>query len=177
MLAKVFSEPTLLNQPPPDNWTLLEKALYLENFYQPEKSRDLYVAMIENDPTDPAAHYGLYRNARSLNDQETARMSLLRAIELDPVYGLEFIRLAEESAEGGHLETSAAFLERATQIFPDNLGLKIRLAETWLAIDRKALARELIAELQTAEWSPIYAPEIPSHLADLAERAQTVKRR
>lgn len=171
-LAWTFANPAILDQDPPDNWKRRANALYLANFFQKEKIRELYLAMEQNEPQDPSIKFALYQNARLFKDGNSALAYLERAVTLDPVYALEYLSLAKYAAEDSNLDGAMKMLQKAATSMPGNPFIPLEQATLLLKGDRRAAATPLLEGLEGLPWSPVYHPGIPATLKEMKESAR-----
>ncbi|PLX93759.1 MAG: hypothetical protein C0621_06885 [Desulfuromonas sp.] len=173
-VARLMANPQWLAEIP-DQWDRRGRALYLDNFFQNDEIFRLYQAMLKEDPADPSVHYALFQRYRQRKETAAALQELAEAVRLDPIYGLEYLDLAnlalERKAHGKDLE----MLQLAADAMPENPWLKIDLAKAWLRMggEGKRHALALLQELQQLPWSSIYFPEIPPMLEALQKVAQS----
>lgn len=170
-VAAFFRNPLLPNQPLPETWAQRANAIYLENFFQNENIRDIYQQLREASPTDASVPYGLHAIYRQLNQGDQALHSLQEAVRLDPVYALEYLFLANLAKEKQLPEQQLRMLEAARQALPENPFIPLQMVETLLQLKHYPAAAALTKELSALPWSPLYYPQLPEFLRELAASA------
>jgi predicted Zn-dependent protease len=171
-LSRLFSEPSLLAKPLPENWETRRKALYLENFFQKEKVHELYLQLLTHSPEDASASYALYQSFRELKKGTEALEALVEAVRLEPAYGAEYLTLSSIALEKKRPDQALKMLDLAIAAFPDNPFIQIQKAEMLIALENVPAAIELLEELKRLPWSEVYYPQLPSHLDSLLTLAR-----
>lgn len=160
VIARLFAEPNLLDQPMPTNWELWGKALYLENFFQKEEIGRVLTQMEKNDPRDPGVKYLLYRISRHEGDLSGAEKYLEGAVAEDRGYALEYLMIADEMREAKKQDRVLEYLRKLAAAYPGDPHFQLTLCEELMAQRRYAEARKLLPQLSALSWSPIYYPEV-----------------
>lgn len=159
-LADIVTDPEMLARPLPDNWTERANALYLENFLQKDKVRDIYLDLVKEDPADPSLRYALYQSYRQYaKGGDEALEHLQVAVQIDPVYALEYSALSELAAQKQLPAQSLKMLRLARAARPDDPFILMLLARTLLNSGDRSNSATIQAELQKINWSTIYYPE------------------
>ncbi len=166
-IARIFTQPELLNRPLKKNDARLRKALYLENFFQKERVRKLYLAMEKESPADASVAYHLYLNARQFKQGGTALKYLKQAVALDDIYALEYLTLAPLALEKGRPDEAQRMLELAAKAFPQNPFILLRQAELAVMQRQKNVATQLLKRLEKLSWSEIFHPQVPGLITSL----------
>ena len=171
-LAAVFANPALLAEEPPRQWQLRTNALYIENFFKKEEVRKLYEEMTAADPSDASVKYALYNVARQFKEGDAALDYLQQAVELDPVYALEYLTLAETALKGKRPDKAIDMLQNARAKLPNNSFILLSLVRLAIDSHRQDLALQLLPLLQGETWSTIYHPDITEEIWNLDKRAR-----
>jgi hypothetical protein len=163
-LAALLADPSRLDAPLPENSARRANALYLENFFQKEKIRDLYLEMEQADPEDPSVKYALYEVARQFKEGDKALRYLAEAAALDPAYALEYLSLADLATEKKLQHEALRMLQLAAESFPDNPFISLRLADSLRDLGQPEEAGKIIEKLKGLPWSPVYYSDLPDAL-------------
>lgn len=174
-LAAFFRNPLLPSQPLPALLELRANALYLENFFQTENIRDLYLQMEQRAPADASVKYALHAVSRQLNQGDQALLYLQEAAQLEPAYALEYLLLADLAEEKQLPEQRLRMLEAARRALPENPFISLQLIDTLLQLEHYPAAAALTEELAALPWSSLYYPQMPELLKELAARAAAGK--
>lgn len=166
-LARLFAEPHLLEQPLSEDWEIRRKALYLGNFFQNEKIRELYLQLKKRAPQDSSVHYALYQTLRKLKQGTAALESLTEAVQLDLAYGLEYLTLADTALGKDRPDQALKMFERAAAAFPDNPFIPLQKADTLIKLGHTEPAVKLLQELRQQPWSKTYYPQLPEYIESL----------
>lgn len=165
-LAMIIADPTILEKPV-RRLLVRGDLLYLNNFFkldlQHEKAREL-VAL---DKSDAGAQYALYEVLRGMKQDQEAFAALARAVQLDPVYLIEYLLLAEGAVEGKQPEAGLAFINKAVRAAPQNPFLRLRKVDLLLTLKRGAEALPLLEELKREPWSSTYYPNMSEEIDGL----------
>lgn len=164
-LAAILRNPNLLNGELPLNWRRRQDALYLENFIEKDRVHDLYQAMTEDDPQDASAHFGLYHSFRERTEGGKALDSLRRAVELDPVYGLEYLELTQLARQKERPEEVLRMFDLAAGCFPENPFILLEKARFLISQGEGGKAVKLLNQLERLPWSAVYYPTLPQVIA------------
>ena len=166
-LASLLENPERLTKPMPLNWQKRAKALYLPNFLQTEKERDLYLEMEADLPESPAVKYALYQVSRKTKEGTKALEYLAKAVEIDPVYALEYLSLASTAEEKNLSEQALKMMLHINQALPDNPFITMQVATRLNSLGHTDQALQSIKKLQQLPWSKVYYPNMPDGLAAL----------
>ena len=172
-LAEIFRHPDLLDTPLPEPWDRRARTLYLANFFQKERIRELLLEMEKTDPQNPADQYALYQVLRQFREGSAALAALDRAVALDQGYAREFLDLVPVALEQGETDEALRMLDRATTIFPDNPFIQLDRAELLVKLGRTGEGTGLINRLLALPWSTVYYPDIPQRLRQMEAAMKT----
>ncbi len=175
-LGEVFARPSLLGEDLPLHWQQRANALYLENFFKKEEVRQIYRQMETEKPKDASVKYALYDVARQFKEGDKAMAYLRQAAGLDPIYSLEYLRLADLALEKQLPDRAIMMLEMARAAMPENPFISLDLARTALNSGRPDLAGEVLPQLAGLPWSQVYYPDTENDVKRLLQMAQTVSK-
>lgn len=164
MVTTLIRNPEGLDSAPPFNWARHSEALYLESFFQNEKSLSLYLELDASRGSDAAIKYALYQNFRRLQKGTEALAYLNQATNLDPVYALEYLGLARTALEKDLPAEALKMVELAGRYFPDNPFLQLQKADLLAGLGQPRAATRLLDKLKRLTWSPVYYPYITSKI-------------
>ncbi len=168
-LAEIFRQPGFLDGGGPRHWDDRGQTLYLANFFQKERIRDLLLKMEQNDPADASVKFALYQVLRQFKEGTAALDALGQAVALDPVYAREYIELVTVANDNGRPDEALRMLERAAEVFAGNPFIRLEQAELLLHAGRNAEAVALIKQLQSLDWSSVYYPDLPQRMQQMLE--------
>ncbi|MDX9709427.1 MAG: hypothetical protein RBT64_07710 [Trichloromonas sp.] len=168
-LAELFRRPELLDAPLPELWDQRSRTLYLANFFQKERIRELLEEMRRDAPEDASISFALYQVLRQFREGSAALAELGRAVTLDPVYGREYLDLVPLALDKEQPEEALRMLDLAAKVFPDDPFIPLDRAGLLLQAGRGRESREILQRLQKLPWSPVYYPELPQRLKEMAE--------
>lgn len=169
ILDYLVDDPTHLEQPVPLHWQKQAEALYLGNFFQKEKVRELFLQQEQLLPNAGWVKFNLFRSAVDNKEGQQALDYLAQAVELDKLYALEYLELSTMAYEKGRPDEALRMLELSMEVFPDNVHIPLQTAQLAIEIGEVQKARELVTKLQAHRWSPIYYPQIPELLSHMAQ--------
>jgi len=164
VIRSLAESPEIFDGPLPLNWRRQGDILYLGDFVQKEKIRELALAMELDEPQSAWVKFSLYRSAAESRDGAGALAYLGQAVAIDPVYALEYLNLADMALERGRPDESLRMLGLAEAAMPDNPQLRFRRAQLVAKFGRVEEAVRLAEELSGLNWSPVYFPELRSEL-------------
>jgi len=153
LLARLASEPALLDQELPEDWDILGKALYQETFFQMESALDLYRDLAQKDPGNAYAHYGAYQALKQMKRPEEALAELAESCRLDPVYAVEYQQLARQALQAEQYLLCVDMLQLAKHWLPNNVFIDLQLTETYVHFKKTKPALDAIAQLRQRTWS------------------------
>ncbi len=176
-LVRLMRHPDLMNQSLPGDMEKRGQILYMQQLFQKEAIRTMYLEMEQADPEDASVLYGLYLVHRQFDDPQTTLDYLARAVQMDSVYGLEYLELARIARDQGLEKENLEMIRLASEALKDNPFIKIDLARALLRNGEPGQAFDIIRQLQSLHWSQVYFPEVPELLmlgAEYAEKAKAV---
>lgn len=171
-LDTVLRKPELLEGNPPPSWELRAKALYATAMFAESEARELTLQAANKNPDDAAALYALALDMFKQRQAEAGFSTLDQAVALDQGYGLEYLELAQQGLSMGQTEKSIELMGKAANALPDNLFVRIELANQLIQASRVKEARPLIAELIKLDWSKTFHPQVPQYLQQMKEAAE-----
>jgi tetratricopeptide (TPR) repeat protein len=174
-IKTLIENPALLEQPVPASWIQRAQILYLENFLQKEKILNLYLAMATENPDNPSIQYGLYQIMRRFKEAETAFSYLKKAVELDPIYAIEYLTLAQFADDKKHPDAALRMLDKAGAVFPQDPFIVLKKAQLLIATGQGEQALPLLDQLKSLTWSTVYDPQMPEELEQLTKLAQEAR--
>jgi tetratricopeptide (TPR) repeat protein len=170
-LAEIFRRPELLDSPLPELWDQRSRTLYLANFFQKERIRELLEDMRRDAPEDASVAYAHYQILRQFREGSAALAGLDRAVALDSAYAREYLDLVSVALEKDQPEESLRMLELAAKVFPGDPFIPLDRAGLLLRLGRGREGREILQRLQKLPWSPVYYPDLPQRLEEMAKTA------
>lgn len=173
ILAYLIEDPTRLDQPIPTNWQRQRDALYLANFFQKDKVRELYEAQEKDAPEAAWVKFNLYRSAAEHKEGTKALDYLAEAVALDPIFALEYQDLSNTAYEKQRPDEALRMLELAAEVFHEDPFLKLQMAQLANQLGEKEQALELLNKIRNLQWSEVYYPGMQQYLAELTTFVQT----
>jgi len=170
-LASLLAAPEQLDQPLPIFRQQRANALYLPNFFQNEKIRDIYLEMEAAAPEDASVKYGLYRIYRDLKEGTAALDYLAQAVTRDPAYALEYLDLAPTAREKNRPDQALRMLQLASDALPDNPFIALDLAAFLIEVRHGDEALEILERLGELTWSPVYYPDMARQIEAMKNAA------
>lgn len=164
VIQRLFAEPQLLDQSRPENWQLLGKVLYLENFFQNEDIDYLLTRMEKNEPNAAWVKYLRANFSRRLKDEVSAERFLAEAIKGDVGYALEYMAQAEAAREEKNPELILSNLRKLVAAMPGDPLFQLSLCEELVEQKRFDEVRNMLPGLRQHPWSPVYYQDVPSTL-------------
>jgi hypothetical protein len=175
-LARLLKNPELLDKPILPNWQRRANALFLPNFFNNEKARELYLEMETDLPDDPSVKYSLYQTSRELKEGDKALDYLAQAVALDPGYAVEYLTLSDLAAEKGLPEQAVKMLRLAAEAMPENPFISLRLAAQLGAFGQSEEALTLLDKLHNQSWSQVYYPDVLAHIETMSASVREKER-
>jgi hypothetical protein len=151
------------------NWLRQRDSLYLANFFQKDKVRELYDAQEKDAPESAWVKFNLYRSAAENKDGTNALDYLAEAVKLDSIYALEYDELSNMAYEKQRADEALRMLVLANEVFHYDPFLKLQMAQLTNELGDKERALQLLNKLRYLEWSQIYYPQMPQYLAGLID--------
>lgn len=170
-LAHLLSRPEALNADLPELQMRRTQNLYLEQFLKTEEILENCQRMAELAPEDAAVHYALYDVHRTLKKTDLALEHLDRAVALDPIYGIEYLRLAETAVTKKRPDAALKMLGKGKTVFPDNPLIPLTELNIRLMLGDKGAALKLVEQLEALPWSKSYDRDMPARLSNLKQAA------
>lgn len=164
MIQRLFAEPQLLDNSIPENWQLLGKVIYLENFFQNEEIQRLLNMMEKNEPNAAWVKYLRANFSRYKKDFTSAERYLAEAVKGEAAYALEYMELAEQAREDKKFDQVLANLRKVVEALPDDPLFRLSLCEELVAQKNFNEVRTMLPSLRRLPWSPVYFPQVPSAL-------------
>lgn len=170
VLQAFIEHPELFDQPMPKSWKLQGDILYINNFFQKEKTLELALEMEKTAPESAWVKFTLYRAAAENNMGTAALGSLAEAVAIDKVYALEYLALSDMAYEKKRPDEALRMLKLAHDAFPDNFQITLNLAQLLAELGQVETALQLIEPLQKLSWSKVYYADMPDALARFAKQ-------
>lgn len=167
VIRDMLAQPHLLDQEPSAQVSLRAKAMYLENFFRKEEVLGKYHELEKMAPQEASVKYSLYQTLRRVNRTDEALEKLDQAVALDPVYGLEYIDLAQLALKKQRLTGALQMCEKAVKIFPDNPFITFTQARILVQMGQHEKAKTLVDPLLAMTWSDVYYPQMKGEIAAL----------
>ncbi len=173
VFKKLFEQPQLLDEQPPEAWKQRAEALYLPNMFLVSGGLKIYLQMLENDPEDPSLHYALFELSReSKSTHKAVLFHLAEAVKRDPVYALEYISLVPLALKENRPDEALRMLHLAHEALPDNPFITFELARALMAENQKDQAVSLLQTLLAETWSETFYSDMPERLDQFLEKAR-----
>jgi tetratricopeptide (TPR) repeat protein len=169
----LIKDPARMDQDIPQNWQFQRDALYLANFFQKEKIRELYLAQEKASPDAAYIKFNLYRSAAEHKEGNQALDYLAEAVTLDSTYALEYLELSGMAYEKGRPDEALRMLELASDVFHQDPFIKLQMTQLANELGQKDSALELLNKLRNLNWSAVYYPDMPQYIADLTTFVQS----
>ena len=168
-MTYLIEQPERFSEKVPQNWSRQADALYLANFFQKEKIRDLYQAQEVEDPEAAWVKFNLYHSAAEFKDGNLALEKLAEAVALDKMYGLEYQQLSQLAFDRNRPDEAMRMLQLAAESFPEDPFIRLEMAQLAVEMEDYTTALHLVRQLQTLAWSPLYYPQMPDYLDGFAK--------
>lgn len=168
-IADILTDPEMLDRPFPDSWKARANALYLENFMQKEEMRDIYRQLEKADPADPSIKYALYQLSRQFNKGDEALEYLRQAVQIDPIYALEYLSLSDIALEKKRPDKAVKMIKLARAARPNDPFILMRLARTLVIAGDRTDATSIANELRAINWSKTFYTEQAETSSQLAK--------
>ena len=175
VLARLFQQPELLDEPVLQDWTKLANAMYLTEMLNVSMARDIYTELLTESPQDASLHYALYQASRqSRSTQNNALDHLAKAVQIESAYAYEYLYLAPLAQGKGRPDAAVRMLSLAYDAIPQDPFVALELARAYLASKHAELAVPLLQQLTDIQWSPIFYPDIQDYLQQLLDEADAM---
>ena len=172
ILAWLIEDPARIDAPVPALWNRQRDALYLANFFQKEQVRELHLAQEQEAPEAAWVKFNLYRSAAEHKEGDQALAYLARAVELNPMFALEYFALSDLAYERQRPEEALRMLQLAATAFPNDPFIKLQMAELAAEMGEKETALHLLNALRNLSWSEVYYPQMKQYLAEVTAYVQ-----
>ena len=160
-LADILHEPALLGGELPAVWQARADALYLENFMQKEKQKEIYEKLVKEEPADASLKFALYHVYRQYQDKGDEALTYLdQASRIDPIYGLEYLALAELALQRKRPAKAVEMAQLARAARPNDPFVLLQSVRTMLNAGAAEHAKTLLPQLSALHWSQFYYPEL-----------------
>ncbi len=167
IISYLIEDPLRLDKDIPLNWQRQRDALYLANFFQKDKIRELHEAQEKDEPESAYIKFNLYRSAAEHKEGAKALDYLAQAVKLDPMYALEYLDLSNMAYEKKRPDQALRMLKLAAEVFQEDPFLKIQMAQLASELGQKEMSLKLVEALRDLEWSTIYYPQMQQYLLEL----------
>jgi tetratricopeptide (TPR) repeat protein len=167
LINYLIEEPTRLELDIPLNWQRQRDTLYLANFFQKDKIRELFLAQEQDDPNTAYIKFNLYRSAAEHKEGTKALEYIADAVTLDPMYALEYFELSNMAYNKGQPDEALRMLKLADEVFHEDPFLKLQMAQLANEIGQKEVALEMLNKVRNLSWSEPYYPDMKQYIADL----------
>lgn len=164
-VALLTEQPDSFEKPLPVNFGRQAEILYLANFFQKEKIRDLALAQEKELPAVPWVQFNLFRSAAEHKDGVLALDYLAKAVSLDRAYAVEYPELARYAYEKGRPEEARRMLELAANAIPEDPQIRLQLAQLTAETGDLKTARRMVEQLRQLPWQPVYFAVFQDYLA------------
>jgi tetratricopeptide (TPR) repeat protein len=159
VFVQILHRPEMLEQPIPNLWRERGNAFYLSEMIMARKAYDSLLKLAKTNTQDPSIHYALFSTSREVTALRPAALGhLAEAVQGDPVYAYEYLRLASLAREKGLNKEALNVLRLAHQALPDNPLVSLELARTLIVDGNTNDAVPLLEKLLTVQWSNIFYP-------------------
>lgn len=173
VFKKLFEQPQLLDEQPPEAWQQRAEALYLPNMFLVSGGLKIYLQMAKNNPEDPSLHYALFELSRvSQSTHKAALFHLAEAVKRDPVYALEYLALVPLALKEERPDEALRMLRLAHEALPNNPFITLELARALIADDQRDPAVPLLQSLLDETWSETFYSMMPGMLEQLLAEAR-----
>ncbi|MDT8442722.1 MAG: hypothetical protein RQ722_00380 [Desulfuromonadales bacterium] len=169
VIKQYVEAPATIDQPVPANWQRQSEALYLSNFFQKEKIRELFEAQEQDAPDSAWVKFNLYRSAAEHKEGTKALDYMAEAVKLDPVFAMEYFNLTQMAYEKGRPDEAMRMLRLAGEALPDDPQIKLQIAQMAVELKEAHAAAQVVKELQELPWSNIYYPQMPEYLESFTD--------
>ncbi len=163
-LARLLTNPALLDDKMPVSWKNRKEAMFNQNFFQESKARKLIQLNATKFPNDPTVQFDTYQLLVQAGDNQAAFVQLDKAVALDPGYAEEYLALAESGKKEGWHDQTLIFLDKAAKAYPQNPFILLQKADLLISLKRNTEAKQIYTQLQNKSWSKFFYPTIPEEL-------------
>ena len=171
---QLLRQPKMLDERMPDIWRERAKALYLPEMLMVNDARNTLLQLVDSHHDDPSLHFALYQVSREVREARHAALGhLADAVQLDPVYALEYLLLATVAREKGYPDEALRMLRLAHEGYADNPFITLELARALLSENHNDDAILLLQQLLALNWSTAIYPDMPEFLQQLLTDADS----
>jgi tetratricopeptide (TPR) repeat protein len=168
VFEQLFKQPKMLDVKLPAAWQQRANALYLPDLFKADDARYILLQQRDLHPDDPSLHYALYQVSRQIKSARRAALGhLAAAVQLDPVYALEYQHLVPVAIDKGRTEEALRMLQLAHEAKPDNPFFTLDLARALIAEGQDDSAVPLLQQLLSLNWSKSFYPLMTEQLQQL----------
>jgi hypothetical protein len=167
IIAYLIEDPARLDQPIPANFQRQREALYLGNFFQKDKIRELFEAQEQDAPDKAWIKFNLYRSAAEHKEGTKALEYLAEAVTIDPMFALEYLELSRIAYDKQRPDEALRMLKLAAEQFHTNPFIKLQIAQLANELGEKDKALEMLNKIRNLEWSEIYYPDMKQYISGL----------
>lgn len=167
IISYLVEDPARLDQSMPINWRRQRDALYLDNFFQKEQIRGLFLKQELDAPNEAWIKYNLYRSVKSLKEEGLAMDYLEQAVALDPVYAIEYLELSALAYNQNDPNDARTLLDHAARAFPEDVFIELQLAQLDNETGKADEALKRLEKLRRLPWSTTYYAQVPEYLEEL----------
>jgi len=164
LFADMLRNPGELSEPLPKLWTLWDMVLSAQTMYQEQRQTELSERILAFAPEDPAALYFAAQRKFYRQDYRAGLELLDKAVEIDPGYVVEYLRLSRRASYAGDENIALDLIDRALQVSPENPEYLWRRAVLLRTMGRNDEAAELARKLRQLNWSMTYHADVPEML-------------
>lgn len=164
-IALLTEQPENFEKSLPVNFGRQAEILYLANFFQKEKIRELALAQEKDLPAASWVKFNLFRSAAEHKDGAQALDYLAKAVALDRVYAVEYPELARHAYEKGRPDEARRMLELAAKALPEDPFIRLQLAQLTAEAGDKKAAGVMVEQLRQLPWEPLYFAVFQDYLA------------
>lgn len=123
---------------------LLDMAVYYDELMKEEHAVQKYKEVLELDPEEARAYYGLAIIHDDKGEYEQAIELYKRAIELDPEYGRAYFFLANAYDESGSKENAIENYRKVLELEPDDFWANVNLGVIYEEMNKNEEAYKLM---------------------------------
>ncbi len=171
-LTDIMKSPDIIYDDLLGNYKRQADALYLEAMFRKEQAQGLYLAQERDLPKSAWVQHNLFRSAASHKQGNLALERLAKAVELDKVFAMAYFDLSDQALRARQPAEALRMLKLASDTFPDNPTIKLKMAELAYTLMDFKTAEHLIKQLQSLPWSEIYHPDMHNKLDRFIQMAK-----
>lgn len=164
LIKELVAQPEILDVGIPPLWARQGDALYLSNFFQKEKIRELHEAQEQEAPQAAWVKFNLFRSAAEHKEGSRALDYLAQAVALDPMYALEYLELSQLAYKRQRPDEAMRMLSLAAKALPNDPFITLQMAQLAQELGDKETALHLVDQLRALTWSQVYYPGVVENL-------------